>query len=98
MTDAPPVNFATGLSNIELVILNSTGIGEDSPVVIRDLRQEHANLAVLHIGPSALKGMPDNLPILAETFTSGELLLAVENLLPERRRGTKLADLPVALN
>jgi hypothetical protein len=51
-----------GLSNIELVILNTTGTGEDSSSLVRDLRQEHASLAVLHIGPSVLEGMPDNVP------------------------------------
>ena len=87
-----------GLPNIELVILNTTGTGEDSPGLVRDLRQEHANLAVLHVGPSVLKGMPDNVPTLVETFTADQLLSAVDNLLPERRRDTKLADFPVALN
>jgi hypothetical protein len=70
------------LPNIELLILNTTGTGMDSPSLVREIREEHPNLPVLHIGPSALDGMPADVPTLAETFTADELLQSVHALVP----------------
>jgi DNA-binding response OmpR family regulator len=72
------------LPNIELLILNTTGTGTDSPSLVREIRQKHPNLPALHIGPSALEGMPANVPTLDESFTAEELLAAVRALLPVR--------------
>jgi len=72
------------LPNIELLILNTTGTGTDSPSLVRQIREKHPKLPALHIGPSALEGMPANVPTLAESFTAEELLTAVRKLLPPR--------------
>lgn len=79
------------LPNIELLILNTTGTGTDSPSLVREIRQKLPNLPALHIGPSALKGMPANVPTLDESFTAEELLAAVRGLLPARLPAVALA-------
>jgi DNA-binding response OmpR family regulator len=71
------------LPNIDLLILNTTGTGTDSPSLVRAIRVSHPNLPALHIGPSALDGMPANVPTLVESFTAAELLTAVAALLPD---------------
>ena len=70
------------LPNIELLILNTSGTGTDSPSLIRAIRESHPNLPALHIGPSAVPGMPANVPSLAESFTAEELLSAVRAMIP----------------
>ena len=69
------------LPNIELLVLNTSGTGSHTPTVIRDVRQSHPALAVLHIGPSDLMGLPANVPSIPESFTADELLTAVRGLL-----------------
>ena len=69
------------LPDIGLLVLNTTGTGTDTPTLVRDIRENHPDLPVLHIGSSALDGLPTNVPTLAETFTAGQLLLAVELLM-----------------
>ena len=73
------------LPNISLLVLNTTGTGTDTPTLVRDIRVHHPNLPVLHIGASALDGMPADVPTLAESFTAGQLLTAVEALVPRPR-------------
>jgi DNA-binding response OmpR family regulator len=73
------------LPNIELLILNTTGTGTDTPSLVREVRGQHPNLPVLHIGQSALAGLPADVPTLAETFTADQLLEMVRVLLPEQR-------------
>jgi len=70
------------LPNIELLVLNTSGTGSHTPSLVRDVRLSHPDLAVLHIGPSDLKGLPANVPSIAESFTAEELLTAVHGLLP----------------
>jgi DNA-binding NtrC family response regulator len=72
------------LPNIELLILNTTGTGTDSPSLVREIREKHPSLPALHIGPTPLQGMPANVPTLDESFTSEQLLAAVRKLLPPR--------------
>jgi hypothetical protein len=69
------------LPDIGLLILNTTGTGEDTPSLIGLIRREHPGLPILHIGTSSLAGMPANVPTLAESFTSDQLLTAVRGLL-----------------
>jgi DNA-binding NtrC family response regulator len=69
------------LPNIELLVLNTTGTGEDTPSLVGLVRREHPDLPILHIGTSSLPGMPSNVPTLAESFTSDQLLAAVRGLL-----------------
>jgi CheY-like chemotaxis protein len=73
------------LPNIELLILNTTGTGCDTPTLVREIRGQHPGLSVLHIGMSALAGMPADVPTLAESFTPAQLLDAVGGLMPEKR-------------
>ena len=82
------------LPNIELLILNTTGTGTDTPSLVRDIRAEHPKRPVLHIGTEALDGMPADVPTLAESFTADQLLQTVDALIPERR--TPPVDRPVA--
>jgi hypothetical protein len=70
------------LPDVALLILNTTGTGMDTPSLVNEIRQEHPDLPVLHIGPSALAGMPADVPTLAESFTAVELLEAVGALAP----------------
>jgi hypothetical protein len=77
--------LCTELPNIELLILNTTGAGTDTPTLVRDVRALHPDLPILHIGNSALDGMPANVPTLAESFTADQLLMSVGALVPERR-------------
>jgi DNA-binding response OmpR family regulator len=73
------------LPNIALLILNTTGTGTDTPSLVREIRQQDPSLPVLHIGISALAGLPSDVPTLAETFTADQLLASVGALVPERR-------------
>jgi DNA-binding NtrC family response regulator len=70
------------LPDIGLLVLNTTGTGTDSPSLVRDIRAKNPNLPVLHIGTSALEGMPADVPTIAESFTAAQLLLAVDTLMP----------------
>jgi response regulator RpfG family c-di-GMP phosphodiesterase len=70
------------LPNIELLVLNTTGTGTDTPSLIRTVRSSHPRLPVLHIGSSVPTGLPTDVPTLAESFTANELLEAVGALLP----------------
>jgi DNA-binding response OmpR family regulator len=73
------------LPDIGLLVLNTTGTGTDSPSLVRDIREKHPNLPVLHIGASTLEGMPANVPTIAESFTADQLLLAVDALMPREK-------------
>jgi DNA-binding response OmpR family regulator len=68
------------LPDIELLVLNTWGTGSNTPGLVRDIRQSHPRLAVLHIGPE-LDGLPANVPSIPESFTAEELLKVVRGLL-----------------
>lgn len=94
--DAPAAReLCRELPNIELLILNTTGTGTDTPSLVREIRVGLPNLPVLHIGTSALEGMPVNVPTLAETFTADQLLMSVNALMPERRTALAPAGRPM---
>jgi hypothetical protein len=76
------------LPDIELLILNTTGTGVDSATLVRDIRESHPALPVLHIGNWKLDGMPEDVPTLAESFTAPQLLTAVAELMPAREMAT----------
>jgi DNA-binding response OmpR family regulator len=71
------------LPDIRMLILNTAGTGVDSGTLVREIRARHSALPVLHIGNSAVAGMPADVPTLAESFTAPELLAAVGGLMPE---------------
>jgi hypothetical protein len=79
------------LPDIEMLILNTTGTGVDSATLVRDIRESHPALPVLHIGNWELDGMPDDVPTLAESFTAPQLLTTVAGLLPAREIATPVA-------
>ena len=72
------------LQGIEMLILNTSGTGIDSATLVRDIRERHPALPVLHIGNWELDGMPDDVPTLAESFTATQLLTTVAELMPAR--------------
>jgi CheY-like chemotaxis protein len=76
------------LPDIDMLILNTLGTGTDTPSHVRDIREQHPNLPVLHIGASPLEGLPADVPTLAETFTADQLLMTVGELLPARELRT----------
>jgi CheY-like chemotaxis protein len=73
------------LPNVALLILNTKETGTDTPSLVREIREQHPSLPVLHIGISALAGLPSDVPTLAETVTADQLLSSVGALAPERR-------------
>jgi DNA-binding NtrC family response regulator len=78
------------LQGIEMLILNTSGTGIDSATLVRDIRERHPTLPVLHIGNRELDGMPDDVPTLAESFTAAQLLTTVEGLMPAREIATSI--------
>jgi len=78
------VELCAPLPNIELLILNTTGIGGDATALVRNVRIDHPRMPVLHIGDDELDGMPNNVPTIGESFTPEILLEAVARLLPPR--------------
>jgi hypothetical protein len=76
------------LPDIELLILNTTGTGVDSATLVRDIRESHPALPVLHIGNWELDGMPEDVPTLAESFTAPQLLTTVARLMPAQETAT----------
>jgi DNA-binding NtrC family response regulator len=89
--DAPAAReLCRALPNIGLLILNTPGTGTDSPTLVREIRLEHPDLPVLHIGPTELVGMPADVPTLEESFTAEQLLRTVDALLPaEQAAGSR---------
>jgi CheY-like chemotaxis protein len=65
------------LPDIDLLVLNTDVTGMDTPTLVQKVRQEHPGLPVLHIGTSAIPGMPPGVPTLDESFTADQLLAAV---------------------
>ena len=65
------------LPDIDLLVLNTEGTGMDTPTLIRTVREARPGLPVLHIGMSAVSGVPKDVPTLTESFNSEQLLAAV---------------------
>jgi len=74
------------LPDIEMLILNTTGTGVDSATLVREIRERHPTLPVLHIGNRELDGMADDVPTLAESFTAQQLLTTVAGLMPAQEQ------------
>ncbi len=68
------------LPEIGLLVLNTEGTGVDTPGLVRAVRVAHPSLPVLHIGDSAISGMPEDVLNLPERFGPDELLRAVRML------------------
>ena len=68
------------LPDLDLLVLNTEGTGTDTPTLVRTVREAYPGLPVLHIGASAIPGMPPDVPTLAESFTADQLLAVVGDL------------------
>jgi CheY-like chemotaxis protein len=68
------------LPDLDLLVLNTEGTGADTPTLIRTVREAYPGLPVLHIGTSAIPGMPPDVPTLAESFSADQLLAVVGDL------------------
>jgi|SRR5690348_15260267 hypothetical protein len=91
--DAMAVRELCGqLPDIELLILNTTGAGVDSATLVRDIREAHPALPVLHIGNWQLDGMPEDVPTLSESFTAPQLLTTVAEVMPAREQHAASLD------
>ena len=82
------------LPDIEMLILNTTGTGVDSATLVREIRERHPILPVLHIGNGELDGMPDDVPTLAESFTAQQLLTTVAGLMSAGESNTGRVTAP----
>jgi DNA-binding response OmpR family regulator len=80
------VELCATLPDIKLLVLNTVGTGIDLGDLIQSVREHRPNLPVLHIGSTVPDTLPDDVPTLAEDFTSVELLEAVEALIGEPRK------------
>jgi hypothetical protein len=78
------LELCTVLPDVRMLILNTEGTGVDAPWLVRQIREFNPDLAVLHIGDTAIPGMPDDVPNLHDHFTSAELLANVDALLAPR--------------
>lgn len=65
------------LPEISLLIVNTTGAGIDTGQLIEDIRVQHPDLPVLHIGETAPPSLPADVPTLTEDFTPDHLLMTV---------------------
>jgi response regulator RpfG family c-di-GMP phosphodiesterase len=72
------------LPDIRLLVLNTEGTGTDTAGLVHGIRRAIPELAVLHIGSSAVPGMPADVPHLADTFNADQLLSAVRSLVSVR--------------
>jgi DNA-binding response OmpR family regulator len=70
------------LPEISLLILNTYGTGIDVGDLIRRVRVAKPGLPVLHIGSAIPRGLPTDVPTLAEPFTPDDLLVVVQALIP----------------
>ena len=68
------------LPKIDLLVLNTEGTGLDTGELIGAVRGIHPGLQVLHIGSTIPRGMPADVPTLAEDFTPDHLLMTVAAL------------------
>jgi CheY-like chemotaxis protein len=72
--------LCTLLPDIDLLILNTYGTGIDVGELCRNVRSNKQSLPILHIGSSIPDGLPEDVPTLAEDFTSESLLRTVRTL------------------
>jgi DNA-binding response OmpR family regulator len=72
------------LKTVDLLITNTRMPGLQGPELIRNVREQLPALPILYIksqGQPAGPGLPSDVPILAEPFTSRQLVDAVRELL-----------------
>jgi hypothetical protein len=72
--------LCTLLPDIELLVLNTYRTGIDVGVLCQNVRVAKPRLPILHIGSTVPDGLPEDVPTLAEDFTSESLLQTVRTL------------------
>jgi CheY-like chemotaxis protein len=72
--------LCTLLPDIDLLVLNTYRTGIDVGVLCRNVRIIKQDLPILHIGSTIPDGLPEDVPTLAEDFTSESLLRTVRTL------------------
>jgi response regulator RpfG family c-di-GMP phosphodiesterase len=75
------LELCLALPDIELLVVNTYGTGINVGKLCRGVRGDRPGLPILHIGTSIPDGLPDDVPTLAEGFTSPQLLLLVADLM-----------------
>jgi hypothetical protein len=87
--------LCTLLPDIELLILNTYGTGIDVGELCRNVRINKQSLQILHIGSTIPDGLPEDVPTLAEDFTSERLLRTVRTLVdPSSTRNDRPLNYP----
>src|SRR5207237_3191431 len=80
--------LCTLLPDIELLVLNTYRTGIDVGELCHNVRASKPGLPILHIGSTIPDGLPEDVPTLAEDFTSESLLMTVRALVePGPMRG-----------
>ncbi len=74
--------LALAIPTLELLVVNSHLGVLDGPELIRRVRLERPQIAVLHVGSDRDGRIPPEVPNLAEPFSVDQLLEAVDRLLP----------------
>ncbi len=87
--------LCTLLPDIDLLVLNTYRAGIDVGELCHNVRSKKQNLPILHIGSTIPDGLPDDVPTLAEDFTSESLLRTVRTLVdPSSSRNDPPLDYP----
>ena len=73
--------LCNSLPGIRLLVLNTEGSGTNTPALVRGCRDAIPGLPVLHIGKSAIPGMPADVRNLSDAFNAEQLLAEVRGLL-----------------
>jgi hypothetical protein len=68
------------MPEIDLLVLNTEGSGVNTPALVDSVRRVHPGLPVLHIGVTAIPGMPGDVRNLPESFKIEELVTVVAEL------------------
>lgn len=74
------------MPDLDLLILNTEGTGEDTPDLVQRVRRAHPGLPVLHIGKAPISGMPTDVRNLPETFTVADLVTTVVELVSPQEK------------
>jgi CheY-like chemotaxis protein len=87
--------LCTLLPDIDLLVLNTYRTGIDVGVLCQNVRDTKQGLPILHIGSTIPDGLPEDVPTLAEDFTSESLLHTVRALVnPSSTRDDPPLDYP----
>jgi CheY-like chemotaxis protein len=87
--------LCTLLPDIDLLVLNTYRTGIDVGELCENVRVKKRGLPILHIGSTIPDGLPEDVPTLAEDFTSESLLRTVRTLVnPSATRNDRPLNYP----